>query len=157
MDLSQAVAAGVSSGLSGGGRKRARGDAGSSGSKKARKVTTFISGSRVGEYLPARVITRHAYVDGRNLTNSSGALASWQFRLNSMYDPDYTAAGHQPMGFDQVSQNYGRYLVHKVKITIQAHYTSNDSNTIPTLAFAPVNTSTLVAYPLSVLSEQPRA
>lgn len=73
-----------------------------------------------------------------------------------MYDPDYTAVGHQPMGFDQMTTNYGRYLVHKVKVTIQAHYTANDSNTIPTLAFCPTNTSTAITAPLSVLSEQPR-
>lgn len=157
MDLSQAVAAGVSAGLSGGGgRKRARDGASSSGSKKAKR-TSFISGARVGEYLPARVITRHTYVDGRMLTNGSAAIATWQFRLNSMYDPDYTNTGHQPMGFDQMWPNYGRYLVHKVKVTIMSHFTANDSSTIPTLAFCPLNTSTAIAAPLSVLSEQPRA
>lgn len=36
-----------------------------------------------------------------------------QFRLNSLYDPDFTGGGHQPYQYDQVQAMYGFYLVHK--------------------------------------------
>jgi hypothetical protein len=156
MDLSQAVAAGVSAGLSGGSRKRAR-SVSRSGSKKAKSSRTLnISGSRIGEYLPSKVITRHTYCDGRSIANGSGTLGTWQLRLNSMYDPDLTYTGHQPMGFDQVSANYSRYLVHKVKVTIQAHFTGNDGLTIPTMAFHPSNSASAFNGLIGVVGEQAR-
>jgi hypothetical protein len=33
------------------------------------------------------------------------------FRLNSLFDPDYTFAGHQPYGFDTLTSVYNSYLV----------------------------------------------
>ncbi len=33
------------------------------------------------------------------------------FRCNSLFDPDFTAAGHQPRGFDQMSLLFQRYMV----------------------------------------------
>lgn len=38
-----------------------------------------------------------------------------QFRLNSIFDPDLTNAGHQPYGFDQISALYNRYRVQSTR------------------------------------------
>jgi len=43
--------------------------------------------------------------------------ASNRFLINSMYDPDSTGTGHQPMGYDQWSTFYKEYLVKGAKIT----------------------------------------
>lgn len=43
-----------------------------------------------------------------------GAAATYQFMINSLYDPDYTGTGHQPMGYDQLMGLYNRYLVYGV-------------------------------------------
>ncbi len=40
------------------------------------------------------------------------------FRLNSLFDPDYTGTGHQPYGFDQVTPFYSRYMVDEVNIRV---------------------------------------
>lgn len=40
------------------------------------------------------------------------------FRLNSLFDPDFSVGGHQPYGFDQVTPIYSRYKVHAVTIEI---------------------------------------
>jgi hypothetical protein len=36
---------------------------------------------------------------------------AWSFRLNSLFDPDFTGTGVQPLGYDQFSALYGRYAV----------------------------------------------
>lgn len=42
---------------------------------------------------------------------ASGALYYYQFRGNSVYDPDYTGTGTQPNGFDQWASFYNSYVV----------------------------------------------
>lgn len=41
-----------------------------------------------------------------------------QFRLNSLFDPDYTAVGHQPLYYDQLALLYKNYRVHAAKIDV---------------------------------------
>lgn len=42
-----------------------------------------------------------------------GSVGFWDyaFRLNSVYDPNFTATGHQPAGFDEWSALYSKYRV----------------------------------------------
>jgi hypothetical protein len=47
------------------------------------------------------------------LTGGLGIYYEVLFNLNSLFDPDRTGAGHQPLGFDQLSVMYGRYRVIK--------------------------------------------
>lgn len=50
---------------------------------------------------------------------AAGAGFAWTFRVNSLFDPDFTGAGSQPVGYDQFSALYGRYDVHSVRFEIQ--------------------------------------
>jgi hypothetical protein len=45
-----------------------------------------------------------------NTLTSTGAW-SYAFRLNSVFDPNFTGTGHQPNGFDQWAAFYGKYRV----------------------------------------------
>lgn len=51
---------------------------------------------------------------------ATGVAQIQNFRLNSLYDPDRTNIGGQPMGYDQWSAFYQRYRVNaaRVKVTI---------------------------------------
>lgn len=40
------------------------------------------------------------------------------FRLNSLYDPDFSGGGHQPYGFDQLNGIYRKYIVSAVLIEV---------------------------------------
>lgn len=40
------------------------------------------------------------------------------FRVNSLYDPDVTGIGHQPLGFDQLMEFFNRFTVLNCKITL---------------------------------------
>jgi len=51
------------------------------------------------------------YVSYVAITNTSGVLSKYQWRLNSLYDPDYTSTGHQPLGYDQWTPFYNHYVV----------------------------------------------
>jgi len=59
------------------------------------------------------------YVDDISLTISAGAPAYHQFRANSIFDPDYSGTGHQPMRFDEMAKFYADYVVIGSKITIK--------------------------------------
>lgn len=70
---------------------------------------------------PNRLYAKLRYVDNTalsadNLTGLTGTEIVW--RLNSLFDPYFSAGGHQPLGFDQISPMYQRYKVFKVDIQI---------------------------------------
>lgn len=58
----------------------------------------------------ARTVTLK-YVQAVQLDSASGALSYQYFRANSIYDPDYTGVGHQPLGYDQWAVFYKYYTV----------------------------------------------
>lgn len=47
-----------------------------------------------------------------------GSAVSHVYRLNSLFDPDFTGAGHQPMGFDQMASLYNTYRVYSVSFRV---------------------------------------
>lgn len=51
-------------------------------------------------------------------TGTSGTVGGYVFRANDMYDPDYTATGNQPLGFDQAMYFYERFTVRRARIKV---------------------------------------
>jgi len=49
----------------------------------------------------------------------------YQFRLNSLFDPDFTGTGHQPKGFDQLAALYQRYRVYRVRWKVEVDIVSS--------------------------------
>lgn len=76
-----------------------------SNKKYARKM------ARSFDPFPLFLHTRLRYVDRKSVTGAAGYWTS-EWRANSMYDIDYNAVGHQPMGFDQLAALYHRYRVY---------------------------------------------
>jgi len=70
------------------------------------------------------------YADSFSLNPAAGAYASQTFRANDMYDPDYTGAGGQPLGFDQMMQWYRHFAVIGSKITVTAGTSTTTSTNI---------------------------
>ena len=58
------------------------------------------------------------------------AVASYVFRGNSLFDPDYTGTGHQPRYYDQLTPIYGRYKVLRSAITVEMINGSPNSGAI---------------------------
>lgn len=66
--------------------------------------------------VPTKIITRLRYCDSKTLGNGTTTIGSHTFRCNSVYDPDFTGTGHQPLYHDQMSLLYQNYKVLKARI-----------------------------------------
>lgn len=55
------------------------------------------------------------------------AAAPPRFSLNSLYDPDFSGGGHQPMQYDQLTGIYKRYLVHACKVELEFSNPNGDA------------------------------
>jgi hypothetical protein len=53
------------------------------------------------------------YSQHQNVTCTTGIVNDYQFRLNSIFDPDLSGTGHQPYGYDTFATLYNRYRVFK--------------------------------------------
>lgn len=60
-----------------------------------------------------------AYVQSSTFTPAAGLTTTRLFRCNDLYDPDFTGAGHQPMGFDEIIARYNHFTVVAANIHVK--------------------------------------
>ncbi len=60
---------------------------------------------------PDQLIGKLRYHDAEPLTISGGAIQKYVYRWNSMFDPDFTGVGHQPLFRDTFAAIYDHYAV----------------------------------------------
>lgn len=65
----------------------------------------------VGSGIPRFIYAKQIYFDQVQIGDASSVPAKHTFRLNSTFDPNETAAGHQPKGRDNMAGIYGHYTV----------------------------------------------
>lgn len=88
--------------------------------RRRRPVRVSTVRSRTGP-IPPSMYVKMAYASEISITPGGAGLAKVAtFRLNSIFDPDATNAGHQPYGHDTFEALYNRYRVHKVRFRIVA-------------------------------------
>jgi len=107
------------------GKRKRVGTWGTKAKKKARPYNPMrgISVRKSDFGFPDTLTTKVKYADIFNVTGVSGTLGNAVFQLNSLFDPDLTGAGHQPMYFDQLcgaagSAPYARYRVKGASIKV---------------------------------------
>jgi len=81
----------------------------------SRYSTTVSQG--LGPIAP-RTLCIFRYTDAITAAGTSTVAQDYQFRLNSLFDFDFTGTGHQPMGFDQMMLFYNHFCVVKAKMTV---------------------------------------
>lgn len=82
---------------------------------------------------------RLKYTEQRNLSGSGlSNFNSYVFRGNSIFDPNFSGGGHQPLGHDEWSNFYRRYRVIGAKITVMA---SSDTAVNMTIGVSALNSS----------------
>jgi len=69
-------------------------------------------------------------------SSTTGSVWYWQWRLNSLFDPDFTGSGSQPTTFDQWMALYDRYRVIATEVEISVQDFSAP-NAMTSCAFAP--------------------
>ena len=100
--------------------------------KKKRSKYNNTNGSKervyIGRGLPKVMSMWFDYCEQYDFTTASGLIGAQVFKANSLYDPDHTGVGHQPMYLDQISAIYQRYRVtdFEIKVTFV-----NTSTTVP--------------------------
>jgi len=93
----------------------------------ARKEKPFSAPSRAVARFPAagfpnRLTMKHRYCENILLDGSVGALATYNFSCNGLFDPNVTGTGHQPMYFDNCTGVYNHYTVIGSIIRISASF-----------------------------------
>lgn len=96
--------------------------------KRYRAVRSLRSGASTGSIqmqmmqkaFPTRWRRPFNYVDKITINPpASGLVAFHNFSCNSLFDPDRTGTGHQPMGFDELLGTvYNHYTVKKARISV---------------------------------------
>lgn len=67
---------------------------------------------------PETYRTTLVYNEGITIDPAAGGTAYYSFNANSLYDPNYTGTGHQPLYYDNLTAIYGRWRVRKCYITV---------------------------------------
>lgn len=84
------------------------------------------------------------------LTPSAGAVSDQVYRLNSIYDPDYSGTGITVMGYTQVNALYQRYRVLSAKATVQWDNLSSD----PATAFLVASPNPTISANINYIQSQ---
>lgn len=94
-------------------------------------------------------LVKMRYVDTISLDTGSGVVASYAYRANDLYDPDYTGSGHQPYTFDQWSVLYELCHVIGAKCTVRYTPTAATSSSIAAMLGVTCDTNrrTSTTYP----------
>lgn len=121
--------------------------------KKNRESYSLIN--RGPNIMPDTYSTKMVYCFRGTLNSTSGAIAKRIFRGNSLYDPDLTGTGTQPMGFDQLMTLYEHYRVMGSEIVVRC--TNGAVGEMSDIVVVPTNTTTLPGTGNEVNGERPYA
>lgn len=84
-----------------------------------------------------------------------GGLVQYNYRLNSINDPNLTGGGHQPYGHDELAALYNRYRVFRVDYAISA-LNSDGSINYSVVAAMPANEQVATFAGVADIMESPR-
>lgn len=119
-------------------------------SRKSRKMIRYSTPNVV----PDKKVCKLRYVQTIPLDPSVQTASNWVFRANSLFDPDYTGTGHQPLGFDEMALFYDHYIVIGSKITAKFISIGSGSTTNCCMVGVRLNDSSTVTASYQTVMEQ---
>lgn len=120
---------------------------------KRRYARKGYTGNTIQTARPQRMLAKLPYFTNGQLYNASGLFQTQMMNLNSIYDPDRTGIGHQPLGHDQWNTWYNRYRVFKVDYII----TFNNLDESQAAIISVINQNGIPTYTDVAAFEQPGA
>lgn len=103
-------------------KKRSYASKSSSASKRATYGRPVKSGINQISMRPSGGTRKKAtfiyFEEGRFLQSTAGVQNVTQFNLTSLFDPDRSGAGHQPVNFDQLMAIYEQYVVYEAEYKV---------------------------------------
>lgn len=69
-------------------------------------------------YMSDTTYIKFTYSTNVAMSSTTGTPSYYTFAGNSLYDPDITGVGHQPLGYDQWTPLYNKYTVFGSKIEV---------------------------------------
>lgn len=121
------------------------------GRRKGRRLTLRNKGLTP---FPSRYITSLKYSDTFSVGTTSG-VSLYQFRLNSIFDPNLTGTGHQPYGHDELADLYNRYRVVSVSYVVTC--APNVAGSTRLLCVIPSNDAMSIVPEVETIMERPMA
>jgi len=100
---------------------------------------------------PNRLIAKLRYSDNKVITSTSGVPTVSVFRWNSLFDPDATGAGHQPLYYDTYGSVYDHYAVISAKAKV---YIVNPESALSVIVGCLTDDDTASASAITVFMEQ---
>jgi len=85
----------------------------------SRSLTKTIPLGKNDYGFPDKFKTKLRYCESGYWSAAAGGSQSNTFRMNSVYDPNLSGIGHQPMYHDTLALIYGKYRVTKAVITVK--------------------------------------
>lgn len=95
--------------------------------RRATTAARMFRTLQAGPFLAPKLVTKLRYSSIVSATNGVADFGMYQFRLNSVFDPDYTGDGSQPPYFDRMAQLYNSYRVLSTKYRVRCAYVSGSS------------------------------
>lgn len=105
---------------------------------------------------PKRMVMTHRYSQAGSITSNT-ALGRYAFHVNSMFDPDHSGVGHQPLYFDQMAALYNLYTVIGAKCVFKIFPLTSVANTVLMAGYINDNTSAAAATNWNTIAEQSQA
>lgn len=102
--------------------------------KKKPRISGSLNYNNTYCPFPSKLVTNMKYVESVQV-NPTALTYAYAWNMNSMFDPNRTGTGHQPMYRDTLATVYNRYRVRKCSYRI----TVSNLNTPARICIVPVN------------------
>jgi hypothetical protein len=117
--------------------------------RKSQKPRLAVQPFGTAPLLPSSRVAKLAYNELVTATEASvGAGATYTFSLNSLFDPNSSGTGAQPVGFDQIMAMYGQFRVLSARVKVVYSNSGTVNETVGMFAtFQPAFPANPAAWP----------
>jgi len=123
--------------------------------RMAAATTVARQGGQVSAFANQQRVTLNYCEVVKITTTGTGLGGEVKFRANSIFDPNYSVGGHQPMGHDEWQAAYQHYRV--VGSTISANVAPSSAVVDPMVFYVELSSTSAVSIDASTAIERGRA